>query len=115
MALSRVATLALPTLLDHDDEGDGEHGANPEADKRILAQLESGTKALQMTSMGQHKTACSQRWLYSGHSSNQILLWEKELLQLTESHAHKTSTKSSGLRRVSCLSSIWWKPLSHIQ
>lgn len=53
-------------------------GADPEADNRILAQLESGTKAQQMTSMGQHKTACSQRWLYSGHRSNQlILLWKR--------------------------------------
>lgn len=45
-----LAFLALPTPLDHGD--DGEHRADPEADKRTLAQLESGTKALQMTSKG---------------------------------------------------------------
>lgn len=47
-ALSRAATaclLALPTPLDQDDE-DNEHRADPEADKRILVQLESGPKAL---------------------------------------------------------------------
>lgn len=41
-----LALLALPTPLDHDDEDD-EHSADPEADKRILAQLESGPKAPQ--------------------------------------------------------------------
>lgn len=44
-----LAFLALPTPLEHEDEDDDEHRADPEADKRILAQLESGTKALQMT------------------------------------------------------------------
>lgn len=94
-----LALLALPTPLDHDDEDD-EHRADPEADKGILAPLESRPKALQMTSRGQHRRACSQRWLCSGHRSNQLislLLWEKLLLQLTESRAHKTSTMSSGL------------------
>lgn len=36
-----------------------------------------------------------------GHGSSQLInlpLWGKELLQLTESQAHKTSTKSSGLQ-----------------
>lgn len=48
---SHCLHLALPTTLDHGDEGD-EHRADPEADKRTLAQLEHGTKALQMTSKG---------------------------------------------------------------
>lgn len=76
-ALCRVAiahTLALPTPLHRDDKND-EHRAGPEAD-RILAQLASGTKALQMTSKGQHRGPCSQRWLCSGHSSHQLISFD---------------------------------------
>lgn len=121
-ALSRVAiarTLALPTPLDRDDKDDV-HRADPEADKRILAQLESGTKALQMTSKGQHRRACSQRRLCSGRSSNQLIspYFGKRRCCSYLNRVHTKPPQSqvdSEESLVPGLSSIWWKLLSHIQ
>lgn len=55
-----------------------------------------------------------------GHGSSQLIslsLWEKDLLQLTESQAHKTSTKSVGAKESALLifnlvESIWLRLLT---